>query len=200
MNKASRARMALLLSVGAVDGLFARDYETATGRYIQSDPVGLNAGPSTYSYVGGDPLFYVDPLGLTKWSGTFYAWAVGRVVAGGAHYHFQLVSQCVDGQLAFVEVAGNTAGLSWGLPVTNTGGSIDFDDHLAALDPQAAFNGPFNVSSAGVAVGVGYGYASIQLGKATSSGWGSEMGLDLGFNFLKGKARVVDVTTLKCGC
>jgi len=41
-----------------------RFYEPATGRYIQSDPVGLAAGPSTYAYVSGAPLSSVDPQGL----------------------------------------------------------------------------------------------------------------------------------------
>ncbi len=47
---------------------YFRDYEAATGRYLQSDPVGLSAGPSTYSYVGGSPLTSVDPLGLLQWN------------------------------------------------------------------------------------------------------------------------------------
>jgi RHS repeat-associated protein len=41
-----------------------RDYEPATGRYIQSDRMGIAVAPSTYSYVGGSPLTAVDPLGL----------------------------------------------------------------------------------------------------------------------------------------
>ncbi|WP_426285608.1 RHS repeat-associated core domain-containing protein [Luteibacter sp. E-22] len=41
-----------------------RSFDAATGRYLESDPVGLAAGPSTYGYVEGNPLALIDPLGL----------------------------------------------------------------------------------------------------------------------------------------
>lgn len=41
-----------------------RYYEAATGRYVQSDPYGLAAGPNTYAYALSSPLELFDPLGL----------------------------------------------------------------------------------------------------------------------------------------
>ncbi len=41
----------------------SRDYNSLTGRYITSDPLGLAGGVSTFAYVGNNPLNGVDPNG-----------------------------------------------------------------------------------------------------------------------------------------
>jgi RHS repeat-associated protein len=40
-----------------------RDYNSALGRYVQSDPIGLFAGVNTYGYVGQNPVTRVDRNG-----------------------------------------------------------------------------------------------------------------------------------------
>lgn len=57
----------------AVTGLhynYYRDYDPTTGRYVQSDPIGLTGGISTYTYAGSSPLAKGDPTGLVV-KGTF---------------------------------------------------------------------------------------------------------------------------------
>ncbi|MCE7958547.1 MAG: RHS repeat protein [Acidobacteria bacterium ACB2] len=44
----------------------ARYYQPSVGRFTQEDPIPLRGGAASYSYVGGDPLGWVDPLGLRR--------------------------------------------------------------------------------------------------------------------------------------
>ena len=63
---------------------YFRDYDTGTGRYVESDPIGLAGGSySTYTYVKDSPLRFTDPSGLTP-QGTANGAAIGASVVAAA--------------------------------------------------------------------------------------------------------------------
>jgi RHS repeat-associated protein len=42
---------------------YFRDYDPQTGRYIESDRIGLDGGTNTYAYVYDDPVKLIDSTG-----------------------------------------------------------------------------------------------------------------------------------------
>ena len=68
---------------------YLRDaYDPATGRFNQSDPVGLYAGINTYAYVRMNPLSLTDPSGLITPLGVAIGGAC--ILASGANIIYDL--------------------------------------------------------------------------------------------------------------
>ena len=173
---------------------YFRDYNPKTGRYLQSDPIGLAGGINTYTYVGGNPISKADPMGLVEWKGTVKS--VGLLVYGQDNYILE--SECVNGYKAIVKVQAKSYSFGKGIQATYSAAS--FKDPFTYLNPYV-FDGPQLKVSAGISIGVGGGFSVTTLGGAQSPGsFGAEVGLDLSAGPSAGKSTVQSVEQVPCTC
>ena len=130
-----------------VSGLYYnyfRDYDPTTGRYIESDPIGVAGGINTYAYAMGNPLSYVDSFGLkgalchclehngADFISDLMPWskaqedAAKRILGPELSKNPALVSGLVGliGGAGTGFIAGATTGTILGIPVAEGGGTI----------------------------------------------------------------------------
>jgi RHS repeat-associated protein len=119
---------------------YFRDYNPSTGRYIESDPIGLAGGLNTFGYVGGNPLSFVDLFGLDPYAWTYINWK-GEIVV---EYNFQdLHTQAAQQSVIAHENVHEEQlvpyiGIPFGHVINNLLSNYDLDE-LAAYKKQAQY-------------------------------------------------------------
>ncbi|EIU0396247.1 RHS domain-containing protein [Salmonella bongori] len=90
-----------------------RYYDPSQGRYITQDPIGLEGGWNSYSYVKNNPVNWIDPLGLAHTSGKWKDCGKGcriridgDAVGDGRHLHWE----CKNGSGVMGEFGGQSHG------------------------------------------------------------------------------------------
>ncbi|MDF4026305.1 RHS repeat-associated core domain-containing protein [Luteibacter sp. PPL201] len=109
-----------------------RNFDPSTGRYLQSDPIGLRGGVSTYSYVAGSPLVRIDATGLACSGQGCWNTSTERAYAESGNWKSYYSTACAGGDRYACEaadVAGNVGFLSG---VTNYRLASLISDHLPA--------------------------------------------------------------------
>ena len=127
-----------------------RDYDAATGRYLQPDPLGLAGGINPYLYANGNPLMNVDPAGL--WSASV-GYSIGVI---GGQIQFAGSGRSLTSYTARVGF-----GLGIALSYDPQGGDPDTNAKCGKNDHPTIGYGVFG--NIGVAFGpLSYGYSASQ--------------------------------------
>ena len=184
---------------------YYRDYDSATGRYLQSDPIGLEGGLNTFGYARQNPLRYIDPLGLVEWNGYLAYEGIGTGITTN-FFNWYLESECFEGEKLQVVIRGESdflSSLSVGASSSRGKTKITLNDPWEA--PSSS-----NLSRTGSnsfvyeALGLGLvGASNVTLGDATTDGWDWALirgGVDFSLSRIAGETEILKEKWTSCGC
>ncbi|MCK4660840.1 MAG: RHS repeat protein [Phycisphaerae bacterium] len=157
----------------AESGLYhyrARAYTAGVGRFLQTDPIGLEGGLNLYQYALANPVNFLDPTGLDTWSGVGIQ-AGGFLFFGGYSSWTGLVKNLRTGEQCSIVV--RCAQIGGGL-----GGSI-------GVEANISFNGAstgFGMSGWGTSAfgGAGIGAGGVGVGGSVNASYDPDSGLSGG--------------------
>lgn len=101
-----------------------RDYDPKLGRYVQSDPIGLNGGFSRYGYAQQNPQMYADPNGeiaIPLSAGLSIAFLLGLSYCALMPDCWQNLSSAIDSIIQEARKKGGTRNDPVSLPIVNPG-------------------------------------------------------------------------------
>ncbi|HZQ75411.1 MAG TPA: RHS repeat-associated core domain-containing protein [Burkholderiales bacterium] len=119
-------------------------YDPSTGRFCQSDPIGLLGGVGTYNYVGSRPLNAVDPTGECPWC------IGGALIGGGITLYTQLQEH--DGN--WNQVNWVAVGLSAATGAIGGGAGAFIYSKTTSVLANALLNGAVNSTSNAAATAI----------------------------------------------
>lgn len=129
-------------------------------------------------------------------------------IFGAGIFKISLTSDCINNRKAEVSISARGGGMGLGAFLDISHGDIEVEDSHSDLQPNT-FNGYFQLSSVGWAVGVGYGAYAVAIGTAGGmfdntggygSGHGKIFGYGLGAIMIAGSSTVNSFNIKSCGC